>query len=375
MEHSQETSKQNQPAARRASAETTRPDAGGRQRGGRRAVIRVFAALALLAVIAGGVMVALAVMLAQAPSDRLPESFVFTVEPGETLAGVADRLEQLGVIRSALVVRGIARLSGTETRIQSGSYRISRSMSAEEVIEFLTSGSQILVQVTIPEGLTATRVAERLEAAGITSADAFVEAVSNAELSRSLGVPAAGSEGFLFPDTYSFTAGQPAEDVVAHMVSRFFEVARSVAPDGGLPSGDALYQTVILASIVEREYRVPEEAPTIAGVFYNRLEEQMRLESCATVVYVMTEEEDLPHPQRLFYRDLERESPYNTYRNPGLPPGPIANPGRTALDAAFNPSDTDYLFFVWYGPGSDGHHFSRSLAEHNEASLLYLKTP
>ncbi len=336
---------------------------------------RLAAAVLLPAIVGGGVLAAAGVALNRAPQRPMPEPIVFTVERGESLSSVAGRLERLGVIRSSLLVRLIARANGTETRIQSGSYRIETRMTAAEMHEFLISGSQILVQVTIPEGLTAGRIADRLERAGITGAADFLRAVNDPELVSRLGVPARSAEGFLFPDTYSFTEGQPAEEVVAHMVDRFFAVALSVAPPDGLPTGSQLYDTVVLASIVEREYRVPEEAPTIASVFYNRLEEQMRLESCATVVYVMTEQEGLPHPQRLFYRDLERTSPYNTYRNPGLPPGPIANPGKTALHAALNPADTDFRFFVWYGPGSDGHRFTRSLAEHNEARLLYLKTP
>jgi UPF0755 protein len=158
-------------------------------------------------------------------------------------------------------------------------------------------------------------------------------------------------------------------------VTRFFEVVQSIKPGYRSMSWDQLYDTVILASIVEREYRSAGEAPKIASVFYNRLEERMRLESCATVVYVMTEELGMDHPNRLFHRDLHRASPYNTYRNFGLPPGPISNPGRVSLAAAFHPADTDYRFFVLRGAGAREHHFSHTLSEHNEAALLYLKTP
>lgn len=337
--------------------------------------IRLVAVLLLITVIGTGGIGIAGVLLNQAPNRPLPAPVSFTIERGETLASVADRLQSLAVIRSAIVLQTIARLSGTETRIQSGTYQISDRMSATEMHQFLLSGNQVLVRVTIPEGLTAARVARRLAEAQVTDEEAFLQAVNDPALASQLGVPADSLHGFLFPDTYAFTEEQPAGEVAAHMVNRFFQVAEAVAPSGGVPEGRELYDAVILASIVEREYRVPEEAPTIASVFYNRIAENMRLESCATVVYVMTEQENLPHPQRLFYRDLERTSPYNTYRHGGLPPGPIANPGRTALDAAFNPAKTDYLFFVWYGPGSDGHQFSRSLAEHNEARLLYLKTP
>jgi UPF0755 protein len=188
-------------------------------------------------------------------------------------------------------------------------------------------------------------------------------------------LPGTTAEGFLFPDTYLFAEDYPADKVVRYMVGRFMEVLGEIYPEYlSLSAGD-LYDRVVLASMVEREYRVPEEAAAIASVFYNRLDIHMRLESCATVVYVMTEQEGLPHPQRLFYRDLERANPYNTYRTFGLPPGPIASPGRTALDAAFFPDTTDYRFFVWSGPGSASHAFTRTLSEHNEARLLHLKSP
>jgi UPF0755 protein len=159
------------------------------------------------------------------------------------------------------------------------------------------------------------------------------------------------------------------------MVGRFQEVLAEIAPEAATLSAGDFYDRIILASIVEREYRVPEEAATIASVFYNRLVVNMRLESCATVVYVITELEGLPHPQRLFYRDLRRENPYNTYTEFGLPPAPISNPGSTALEAVFYPAATDYRFFVWNGPGSGSHSFTRTLSEHNEARLLYLKSP
>jgi UPF0755 protein len=215
-----------------------------------------------------------------------------------------------------------------------------------------------------------------LEESGITDGESFLLSVRDRELIQSFEIPADTLEGFLFPDTYLFAEGFPAEGVVRHMVERFFEVLQEVEPNYAAFGADELYDRVVLASIVEREYRVPEEASTIASVFNNRLDVNMRLESCATVVYVMTEIEGLAHPQRLFYRDLERQNPYNTYRYSGLPPGPIANPGRTALEAAMFPADTDYRFFVWNGPGSGSHSFTRTLSEHNSAArLLYLKSP
>ncbi len=314
-------------------------------------------------------------VLNSAPARPLGGPVRFSIERGETLASIAGRLEELGIIRSSILLRGIARVEGSSTSVQSGNYVLTERMSARAMHDYLLSGNQVLKRVTIPEGLTIPKVAGLLDAAGITSADAFVAAAMEPGLMVEYDLPGNTAEGFLFPDTYLFAEDYPADGVVRHMIERFMAVLAEIYPDYMALSAQQLYDRVILASIVEREYRVPEEAPSIASVFYNRLEINMRLESCATVVYVMTEEEGLPHPQRLFYRDLERANPYNTYYAFGLPPGPIASPGRTALDAAFFPETTDYRFFVWNGPGSESHAFTRTLSEHNEARLLYLKSP
>jgi len=303
------------------------------------------------------------------------EQVAFRIDRGESVARIATRLEQAGLLRSVLPFRAITRLSGTETRIQRGNYALGRDMSAMELHERLISGSQVLTRVTIPEGRTTSQIARILERSEITDADSFRAAASDPELLAELGVPAENAEGYLFPDTYLFPEDYPAELVVGSMVQGFFRTIDRIEPDHRELAAEELHERVILASIVEREYITEEEAPLIASVFYNRLNAGMRLESCATVVYVMTEEEGLAHPDRLFYRDLERQSEYNTYLNSGLPPGPIATPGAVALDAAFNPADSDYWFFVLRGPEAREHHFSRTLQEHNEATVLYLRTP
>ncbi len=341
-----------------------------KHRGGK--IIAVVVLIVMLGV-AGGI--GFAVVMNEPPARALSGPVQFTVERGESLTSIADRLQAVGIIRSGVLLRLLARMQGTTTRVQSGNYLFTERMSVRAMHDYLLSGNQVLKRVTIPEGLTSRRIGERLEEEGVTTAAAFEDAVRSDEIVAEFEIPADSAEGFLFPDTYLFTENYPADAVARHMVERFFAVVEEIEPDYKNISQEEFFDRVILASIVEREYRVPEEAPTIASVFYNRLDVNMRLESCATVVYVMTEVEDLPHPQRLFYRDLERDDPYNTYTTRGLPPGPIANPGRAALDAAFHPADTDYLFFVWNGPGSSSHAFTRTLSEHNEARLLYLKSP
>lgn len=344
--------------------------AGMRARGGRAV------AIALLLVFLAGLGVAVAAYyLNSAPTENLGAPVPVTIARGESLRVIALRLQRLGVIRSARMLGAIARLERTATLVQSGHYLFTEPMSAREMHDYLLSGNQVLVRVTIPEGLTVSRIAGFFEEAGVTNVAAFERAAHDRDILASFGLPGESAEGFLFPDTYLFTSDYPAEEVVRHMMSRFMEVLAGVYPDYGTLSASELYRRVIVASIVEREYRIPDEAPIIASVFYNRLDSHMRLESCASVVYVMTEIEGLPHPQRLFYRDLDRANPYNTYFAAGLPPGPISNPGRNALEAAFFPATTDYLFFVWNGPGSDSHVFTRTFSEHTEAKLLYLKSP
>ena len=339
-----------------------------RRRGGRAFFVLL---LILMLVVAGAI--GAAYTLNSAPTRPLAGPVSFSIERGEPLGLIAGRLEQLGIIRSAFLLRAIARVEGTSTRIQSGNYLFSERMTARNVHDYLLSGNQVLKRVTIPEGLTISKVADLMESAGITSASEFQSVATDSQLMSEFGLPGLTAEGFLFPDTYLFAEDYPTKSVVTHMIERFLEVLSEIDPDALSP--EQLYERVTLASIVEREYRVPEEAATIASVFYNRLEVNMRLESCATVVYVITELEGLPHPQRLFYRDLARPDPYNTYYAFGLPPGPIASPGRTALNAVFFPETTDYRFFVWNGPGSASHAFTRTFSEHNEARLLYLKSP
>jgi UPF0755 protein len=180
-------------------------------------------------------------------------------------------------------------------------------------------------------------------------------------------------EGYLYPDTYLFQANYPAELVVRKMADTFFIRLNELGIDGHSLEPWELYEKVTLASIIEREYRVAEEAAVIAGVFRNRLESGMRLESCATVEYIITEIEEKPHPWRLFNRDIQIQNPYNTYIRSGLPPGPIAAPGAVALNAAFSPENNDFLFFRVVDPVSGTHYFSKNFDEHIAAGELLVK--
>ncbi|WP_020613659.1 endolytic transglycosylase MltG [Sediminispirochaeta bajacaliforniensis] len=304
-------------------------------------------------------------------SDRL-----LAIEAGDTLSSVAGRLKEMGAIRSRYFFLALAKWQGTESKIKRGLYTIAPGLTALEVHDLLVEGKQRLFKVTIPEGFGAREIGDILAEAGVVDKEAFLDAVSHykpAEDAFPVEWGNKGAEGFLFPDTYLFQKDYPAKQVVEHLVDSFFAELERFEPDYKSLKPEELYQRVILASVVEREYRRAEEAPLIASVFWNRLATNMPLQSCATVVYVLTEEQGRPHPERITFRDLEVDSPYNTYLHKGLPPGPICNPGLTALKAAFQPEKSDYLFFVLKNPQTGEHVFSKNYGDHDRAYQLYIK--
>ena len=311
--------------------------------------------------------------LNRAPSEGPDDDYVFTVERGEPLHTIALRLEEKSLIRSQLFVRALSKLKGTEASFRAGSYLIEAGASSVSVHNVLVLGQEVLRRVTIPEGLPRSRLADILEREGIVPKDDFLAASSNEQLLLRYNIAAENAEGFLFPDTYFFSANYPALKVVEKMMMRFYEVLEEVYPEYALLSGVELMEKVVLASIIEREYLIPEEAPLMASVFFNRLEKGMRLQSCATVAYVLTEEYGREYPERLTLQDLEVGSPYNTYRHGGLPPGPISNPGRTALSAVFGPVETEYLYFLLKDQQTGSHQFTVTYQEHINSKDLYLK--
>ncbi len=299
------------------------------------------------------------------------DSHEFIISNGESFRNVALRLEQGGIIPSAFILQIYARARGWDSGIQKGTYVIPRKLSAVEIVNFLSSGQQNLLRVTIPEGKTIRQVADIFETSGLVSAEAFKAAAMNTDLIRRMGIPAETAEGYLFPDTYYFSEDFPAEKIVEHMITLFFEKIGEVYEEYTSLSKQELHKIVTMASIVEREYRSEEEAPLIASVFYNRLEQNIRLESCATIVYVMTEIEGLEHPERIFFADLERESDFNTYYHAGLPPTPISGVGFVSLSAAFYPATSNYLYFVLENPNAARHVFSEDYRQHLLASEAY----
>lgn len=299
---------------------------------------------------------------AGAPRPGAPPARI-VVEPGTSVRALGRRLEDEGVVRSALLFEIWLRARGDAGRIQAGTYDLPRDRSLPAVVDALVEGRTILAVVTVPEGYrleqTAGAVARSL---GVDSA-AFVRAATDSLLADSLlpgwtGGRPGTLEGYLFPETYRVDPSTTATEMARLMVGQFREVFSPAWRARADSLGRTVHEIVTLASIVEEEARVASERPVIAAVFWNRLAIGMPLEADPTVQYALG-----GHRQRVLYRDLEVDSPYNTYRVPGLPPGPIASPGRASLEATLWPDSVPYLYFV--AVGEDGRHaFSETLAEH-----------
>ncbi len=299
---------------------------------------------------------------------------VLKIRQGESLSEIAKELQRENLIRSALFFKLLCKVKGVDTKIKAGYYKISREKTNIDIIDILTKGKQEEIKITFPEGWTISKIARHLESKGITSASDFKKAAHSKKLVEEFGIPGKSLEGFLYPDTYFFPKEFPAELVAEIMVKNFFKHLKKIEPDYTKLTSRQLYQKIILASIVEREYRIKEEAPIIASVFYNRLRRNIGLESCATLEYIITEIEGKKHPEYITIEDKKLNSDYNTYKWAGLPPGPISNPGKVALDAAFHPAKTDYWYFVLEDRKTGKHYFSKSLEEHNRAKYTYLKS-
>lgn len=292
------------------------------------------------------------------PSDDPTPAFV-VVEPGVTARTLGRRLEEAGVIRSRLAFEARLRARNATGLLQAGTYEIPRNRALDEVIDMLVSGRVVLVPVTVPEGLrielAAGVVAREL---GLDSLE-VLEAATDSLLADSFGIPAPTLEGYLFPETYRVDPGTDARGIVRLMARQFDEVFTPSWRARSDSLGRSVHEIVTLASIVEKEAQRADERTVIAGVFWNRLRRGMRLEADPTVQYALG-----GHRTRVLYRDLEVESAYNTYRNDGLPPGPIASPGRASLEATLYPDSVPYLYFFATGDGGR-HTFSETFTEHN----------
>jgi UPF0755 protein len=283
------------------------------------------------------------------------------LKPGWSTRHIANELQANGVIRSARALLLYHYVMKPRT-LKAGEYKFDDAASALAVHDRLARGDIYVHTVTVPEGFNMFEIGEAVEAAGLGKQQEFVDqAKKQVSLIKDLDPEAKSLEGYLFPDTYGFTRTQSIEDIVATMVRRFKQEARAI----GLTSD--VHRVVTLASIVEKETAAADERPIVAGVYLNRLQKRMALDADPSVIYAARL--GGRYQGAIYQSDLQFDSPYNTYKYPGMPPGPIANPGRASLSAAMHPAQTDYLFFV---SDNNGHHrFARTMDEHSHNVALY----
>jgi len=308
----------------------------------------------------------------QQPIDPNDKSTIsFSVSQGESASTIGPRLQQQGLIRDAELFRYLVRYRGIDNQLEVGDYELSRSMTMEQIVTQLQRGSIKMVTITIPEGWRMEQIAQALADAGLGKQEDFLALMRQSDYrytwlqDRPQNAPP-GLEGFLFPDTYRFRVGTKPADIIDIMLKNFDRRVTPQLRQDLTKNGLSFYQSLVLASIVEREAMLADERPLIASVFYQRLAIGMPLQSDPTVVYAKGYDQSAHR----WWTPMQVEdsqtvaSPYNTFLNPGLPPGPICNPGLAALQAVAYPSPTRYLYFVAKGDGS--HAFAETYEEHLE---------
>lgn len=309
---------------------------------------------------------AVGVALAVRPPPSL-ELGARTVEIPATFGvlGIARHLAEQGVIRSQMVFVGLTVLRGTARSLKAGEYEVPQGAPLLAVLELLETGRVKPHLLVLPEGFTIRDLARQIEVEGIAPAGDVVRIAGSPRTAWSFGIESESLEGYLFPDTYQVTKGVRVEEILGRMVQRFRDRAATAdVVARARQRGLSLHQLVTLASIVEKEAALAAERPVIARVFLNRLQRDMPLQADPTVAYALAKEGRPPTRG-----DLQVDHPFNTYKNRGLPPGPIGSPGRAAIDAVLEPADVPYLYFV--AIDDRAHHFSTTLEEHNQAVARY----
>jgi len=290
---------------------------------------------------------------------------IFFVRDGSTLNKVADDLESKKIITGKPLFLLWARLMGYSRSIKAGEYCLSSGMPPLKILEALSKGAVITHPITIPEGFTIEQIGELLEEKGLVDIEEFLAVTGDPDVAKRYGISGHSLEGYLYPDTYHFGRGLSPASIVEVMIKHFWEVTGPLR-EKIEQSGMTIEEVITLASIVEKETGRAEERPIIASVFLNRLKKRMRLESDPTVIYGIKD-----FSGNLKKKHLTQRTPYNTYVIRGLPPGPIANPGKKAIEAVLFPANTNFLYFVSKNDGS--HYFSKTLTEHNKAVQKYQK--
>lgn len=303
------------------------------------------------------------VFLQNAPSLEEVQRTI-EIEPGTTFLEVTGLLKREGLVTNSFFFRLLGKITQNESKIKPGEYRLHRAMRPTEILDDLVRGEVLVHRVVIPEGTSSREIGAILEKGNILKAETFYQTAQNKEIVKKLGFESESLEGYLFPDTYYFSKKTPPEKIVDQMTKKFRETYDETFQKQADELGMNQREVITLASIIEKETGTPSERRIISGVFHNRLKRKMRLQSDPTVIFSLAHfDGDIKR------KDLLNNSPYNTYRVTGLPPGPISNPGKEAIHAALFPADVDYLFFVSKNNGE--HSFSKTLEEHNEAVRKY----
>ena len=305
-------------------------------------------------------LVCMSLVIGQACSSPQGAPVRVIVPKGASFGVATDSLHKAGLVGSSFFFKLYARFKQTDRNIKPGTYLIKRGTPWNEILAALHGGHGLVNTITIPEGFTIAQIAPLLAQALNVPVDSVNAAMRDTAMIDRVAAPAANLEGYVFPDTYAFPDGTRPRDAVLEMVKRFEREWKPEWNSRLVQSGLTRHQIVTLASIVEREAKIASERPVIAAVYLNRLRKNMLLQADPTVQYARGK-----HTNRVLHKDLEIDSPYNTYKYPGLPPGPIASPGGASLVASLYPADVPFLYFV---AAPDGHHeFRKTLEEHEQA--------
>ena len=301
---------------------------------------------------------------ATTPTGMASGEIFVTVNRGQSLKETAQILETHGLINQPFKFRLLARIKGADKRIQAGEYILASTLSPGDILDKMVLGKVRLYKFTVPEGSNLNQIADIIDSAGLADRQEFLQLANDTRFIESIGNGAVSLEGYLFPDTYFFPKNVAAERIIETMIDRL----QSEITDGWIQRASeinlTMHEVITLASIIEKETGAAAERSLISSVFHNRLKKKMRLETDPTVIYGIKNFDG-----NLTRKHLETKTPYNTYRMSGLPPGPIASPGKAAIEAALYPAKTSYLFFVSKKDGT--HQFSTNLADHNRAIRKY----
>jgi UPF0755 protein len=293
-----------------------------------------------------------------------PNEKLIIIKPGQGFKSFSKSLQKDGIIKDLYKFNLFARIKGYDKKVKAGEYILSPSMTPYKILQILAAGKVCLHKITIPEGYNIRQIASITAKAGLCAETKFISSATNSSFVHNEGIDAETFEGYLFPDTYYFSKGVTSEKIISAMVKKFRSVFTSTYKEQAKKLGLSIHRAVTLASIIEKETGDPEERSVISSVFHNRLKKKMRLESDPTVIYGIKDFDG-----NIKKRHLKTSTPYNTYQILGLPPGPIANPGKKAIEAALFPADTNFLYFV--SKKDNTHMFSTNIRDHNKAVRKY----